>query len=142
MSPSLPNRPRVFIEAQSGSDFLGRITIELFSDKTPKTAENFRAICTPPTSAQPLTYKGARFHRIIDEFMIQGGDITAGNGTGGMSIYGPVVEDENIGWREIDAIGLVCMANRGKGTNSSQCVQGTSEANHETLTAVRRLVTS
>ncbi|CAO1603576.1 hypothetical protein XANCAGTX0491_007159 [Xanthoria calcicola] len=120
MSPSLPNRPRVFIEAQSGSDFLGRITIELFSDKTPKTAENFRAICTPPTSAQPLTYKGARFHRIIDEFMIQGGDITAGNGTGGMSIYGPVVEDENIGWREIDAIGLVCMANRGKGTNSSQ----------------------
>ncbi|KAI4100850.1 MAG: hypothetical protein LQ339_005353 [Xanthoria mediterranea] len=106
MSTSLPNRPRVFIDAQSGSDFLGRITIELFSDKTPKTAENFRAICTPPTSAQPLTYKGSRFHRIIDEFMIQGGDITAGNGTGGMSIYGPVFEDENIGWRQIDAIGL------------------------------------
>ncbi|KAI4229222.1 MAG: hypothetical protein L6R36_001071 [Xanthoria steineri] len=106
MSTSLANRPRVFIDAQSGSDFLGRITIELFSDKTPKTAENFRAICTHPTSAQPLTYQGSRFHRIIDEFMIQGGDITAGNGTGGMSIYGPVFEDENIGWRQIDAIGL------------------------------------
>ncbi|KAL8651771.1 MAG: hypothetical protein Q9226_004558 [Calogaya cf. arnoldii] len=120
MSASLPTRPRVFLDVQSGSEFLGRITIELFSDKTPKTAENFRAICTPPSSAQPLTYKGSRFHRIIDEFMIQGGDITASNGTGGMSIYGPVFEDENIGWREIDAVGLVCMANRGKGTNNSQ----------------------
>lgn len=120
MSTSLPTRPRVFLDVQSGFDFLGRITIELFSDKTPKTAENFRAICTPPSSAQPLTYKGSRFHRIIDEFMVQGGDITAGNGTGGMSIYGPVFEDENIGWREIDAVGLVCMANRDKGTNSSQ----------------------
>ncbi|KAL8911514.1 MAG: hypothetical protein Q9171_003322 [Xanthocarpia ochracea] len=120
MSTNLPTRPRVFFDVQSGSDFLGRITIELFSDKAPKTAENFRAICTPPSSAQPLSYKGSRFHRIIDEFMVQGGDITAGNGTGGMSIYGPMFEDENIGWREIDAAGLVCMANRGKGTNSSQ----------------------
>lgn len=60
------------------------------------------------------------FHRIIDEFMIQGGDITKGNGTGGSSIYGSEFEDENIGWREIDKEGLVCMANRGKDTNSSQ----------------------
>ncbi|KAL8890779.1 MAG: hypothetical protein Q9205_002460 [Flavoplaca limonia] len=119
MPTPLPTRPRVFLDIQSGSDFLGRIIIEIFSDKTPKTAENFRAICTP-SSAQPLTYKGSPFHRIVNEFMIQGGDITAGNGTGGMSIYGPVFEDENIGWREIDAVGLVCMANRGKGTNSSQ----------------------
>ncbi|KAL8735201.1 MAG: hypothetical protein Q9166_001077 [cf. Caloplaca sp. 2 TL-2023] len=120
MSANLPTRPRVFLDVQCGHDFFGRITIELFSDKTPKTAENFRAICTPPSSAQSLTYKGSRFHRIIDEFMIQGGDITAGNGTGGMSIYGPTFEDENIGWREIDVSGLVCMANRGKDTNSSQ----------------------
>ena len=119
MLNSRPTRPRVFLDIQSGSDFLGRITIELFSDKTPKTVENFRTICTP-SSTQALTYKGSPFHRIIDEFMIQGGDITAGNGTGGISIYGPVFEDENIGWREIDAVGLVCMANRGKGTNSSQ----------------------
>ncbi|KAJ9669822.1 peptidyl-prolyl cis-trans isomerase cpr6 [Coniosporium apollinis] len=59
------------------------------------------------------------FHRIIDEFMIQGGDITKGDGTGGDSIYGGEFEDENIGWREIDTAGLVCMANRGKNTNSS-----------------------
>ncbi|KAL8999902.1 MAG: hypothetical protein Q9169_001308 [Polycauliona sp. 2 TL-2023] len=120
MSGSLPTRSRVFLDVQSGSDFLGRITIELFSDKTPKTVENFRAICSPPTFTQPLTYKGSPFHRIIDDFMIQGGDITSGTGTGGMSIYGPTFEDENIGWREIDAAGLVCMANRGRGTNSSQ----------------------
>ncbi|MCJ1434545.1 hypothetical protein MMC27_003914 [Xylographa pallens] len=60
------------------------------------------------------------FHRIIDDFMVQGGDITAGDGTGGQSIYDADFADENIGWREIDAAGLVCMANRGKGTNSSQ----------------------
>lgn len=62
------------------------------------------------------------FHRIIDEFMIQGGDITAGNGTGGKSIYndGGEFEDENLDWREMDTAGLVCMANRGKDTNSSQ----------------------
>ena len=52
--------------------------------------------------------------------MLQGGDVTKGDGTGGMSIYGPEFEDENIGWRGIDAAGLVCMANRGKNTNSSQ----------------------
>ncbi|KAL8677742.1 MAG: hypothetical protein Q9186_005852 [Xanthomendoza sp. 1 TL-2023] len=121
MATAIPTRPRVFIDVQSEPDFLGRIIIELFSDKTPKTAENFRAICAPPSSAvEALTYKGSRFHRIIDEFRIQGGDITAGNGTGGMSIYGPTFEDENIGWRKIDAAGLVCAANRGKDTNSSQ----------------------
>jgi len=62
----------------------------------------------------------SRFHRIIDEFMIQGGDITKGDGTGGESIYGGEFEDENLGWREIDKEGLVCMANHGKATNSSQ----------------------
>lgn len=67
-----------------------------------------------------MTYKLSPFHRVIDEFMIQGGDITAGDGTGGASIYGGDFEDENIGWREIDKEGLVCMANRGKSTNSSQ----------------------
>jgi len=59
-------------------------------------------------------------HRVIDEFMVQGGDITKGDGTGGDSIYGGDFEDENLNWREMDAPGLVCMANRGKGTNSSQ----------------------
>ena len=59
-------------------------------------------------------------HRVIDEFMIQGGDITVGNGTGGQSIYGGEFEDENLGWRDVDTDGLLCMANRGKATNSSQ----------------------
>ncbi|KAL8950468.1 MAG: hypothetical protein Q9222_003508 [Ikaeria aurantiellina] len=124
MTSSVPTRPRVFFDVQSGADFFGRIFIELFSDKTPKTCENFRAICTSSFTAaeasEPLSYKNSPFHRIIDEFMIQGGDITAGNGTGGKSIYGDNFEDENIGWRDIDAAGLVCMANRGKDTNSSQ----------------------
>ncbi|KAL9003126.1 MAG: hypothetical protein Q9188_003990 [Gyalolechia gomerana] len=124
MTSSHPTRRRVFLDVQSGADFYGRIIIELFNDKAPKTCENFRSICTsshtPQSAAAPLTYKNSPFHRIIDEFMIQGGDITAGNGTGGMSIYGKNVEDENLGWREIDAAGLVCMANRGRDTNSSQ----------------------
>ncbi|MCJ1314690.1 hypothetical protein MMC15_000002 [Xylographa vitiligo] len=60
------------------------------------------------------------FHRIIDDFMVQAGDITTGDGTGGQSIYDGDFAEENIGWREIDAVCLVCMANRGKGTNSSQ----------------------
>lgn len=83
---------------------------------------SFRALCTSSSTDKTLTYKLSPFHRIIDEFMIQGGDITKGDGTGGASIYGGEFEDENIGWREIDKEGLVCMANRGKGTNSSQLV--------------------
>lgn len=124
MTSSHSTRRRVFLDVQSGAEFYGRIIIELFNDKAPKTCENFRSICTsshtPQSAAAPLTYKNSPFHRIIDEFMIQGGDITAGNGTGGMSIYGKNFEDENLGWREIDAAGLVCMANRGRDTNSSQ----------------------
>lgn len=85
---------------------------------------SFVALCTssftPSSATKPLTYKLSPFHRVIDEFMIQGGDITAGDGTGGTSIHGGNFEDENIGWREIDKEGLVCMANRGKDTNSSQ----------------------
>jgi cyclophilin family peptidyl-prolyl cis-trans isomerase len=60
------------------------------------------------------------FHRVIDDFMVQGGDITLGNGRGGDSIYGGEFADENIGWRDIDEAGLLCMANHGKNTNSSQ----------------------
>ncbi|KAL9600593.1 MAG: hypothetical protein Q9179_003166 [Wetmoreana sp. 5 TL-2023] len=116
MSANIPTRPRVFLDIQSGAEFLGRIIIELFSDKTPKTCENFRAICssshTPPSAGGPLTYKGSPFHRVVDEFMIQGGDITAGNGTGGTSIYGGDFDDENIGWRDIDTAGLSAARNR------------------------------
>lgn len=79
---------------------------------------SFRVLCNG--SQNDLTYASSPFHRVIDEFMIQGGDITKGDGTGGTSIYGGEFEDENLNWREIDAAGLVCMANRGPGTNSSQ----------------------
>ncbi|KAI9775039.1 MAG: hypothetical protein M1839_001591 [Geoglossum umbratile] len=112
-------RPRIFLDIQIGTEPAGRLVIELFVDKTPKTCENFRALCTGELG-HGLSYKASPFHRIIDEFMVQGGDITKGDGTGGKSIYGGDFEDENIGWRGIDKVGLVCMANRGKATNSSQ----------------------
>ncbi|KAK3045301.1 hypothetical protein LTS18_014086, partial [Coniosporium uncinatum] len=112
------SRSRVFLDVSIGTEPAGRLVIELFVDKAPKTCENFRALCTG--SKPPLSYKASPFHRVIDEFMIQGGDITKGNGTGGDSIYGGEFADENIGWRPIDKEGLVCMANRGKDTNSSQ----------------------
>lgn len=88
--------------------------IHIFADLT----HSFRALCAG--SHSNLSYALSPFHRIIDEFMVQGGDITRGDGTGGDSIYGGEFEDENLGWREMDAPGLVCMANRGKSTNTSQ----------------------
>ncbi|KAI9821288.1 MAG: hypothetical protein M1827_004024 [Pycnora praestabilis] len=120
MSSATIVRPRVFLDINIGTEPAGRLVIELFVDKTPKTSENFRALCTASGPNKTLSYKLSPFHRVIDEFMIQGGDITKGDGTGGESIYGGDFEDENIGWRAIDKEGLVCMANRGKGTNSSQ----------------------
>ena len=82
------------------------------------TLPSFRTLCTSTKSS--LSYSNAPFHRIVDDFMVQGGDITHGNGTGGVSIYGSEFEDENLGWRDVDEAGLLCMANRGENTNSSQ----------------------
>merc|ERR1711861_87769 len=88
---AMPN-PVVFFDMEIGGAPAGRIEFELFSDVTPKCAENFRALCTGEKgvgkSGKPLHYKGSKFHRVITEFMCQGGDFTAGNGTGGESIYG------------------------------------------------------
>ncbi|KAK7051071.1 hypothetical protein VNI00_005183 [Paramarasmius palmivorus] len=131
-------RPRVFFDITVGTEQLGRIIFELYSEIVPKTCENFRALCTGEkgqTSGIPLYYKNSILHRCIKDFMIQGGgmfldlhssstsdgviDFTKRNGTGGESIYGGTFEDEDL-TQPIDSEGLLCMANKGPDSNGSQ----------------------
>lgn len=118
--------PHVYIDVAIGSRPVGRMVFELFTDLTPRTAENFRGLCTGEyggiglkSSTKKLHYVNSKVHRIIDDFMIQGGDITNGDGSGGHSIYGQTFDDENFQRRHACA-GLLSMANRGRNTNSSQ----------------------
>ena len=121
----LETNPKVFFEVTIGGGTKQRIEFELFQSLVPKTVENFRCLCTGEKgvgkSGKPLHYKGSVFHRVIPSFMLQGGDFTRGNGSGGESIYGSKFADEfENGYAPHSVPGLLSMANAGPGTNGSQ----------------------
>lgn len=124
--PQNPENPKVYFDISIDSGAAEWIVFELFDDAVPKTAENFRALCTGEKgegeSGMPLHYEGSGFHRIIPDFMCQGGDFTRGNGTGGESIYGAKFADESFAGKagQHPGPGVLSMANAGPNTNGSQ----------------------
>ena len=126
--------PTAWLDLSVDAKVIGRVTIELFARQAPKTCENFRALCTGERgngrlSRQPLHLQGTRFHRIIRNFLIQGGDIVHGDGKGGESIFGGQFDDEDLAGK-FDAPGMVAMANGGRNMNGSQFFITTCEAPH------------
>lgn len=120
-STTMTSNPVVFFDIAIGGSQKGRIEMELRADVVPKTAENFRCLCTGEkgtgrTSGKPLHFKNSSFHRVIPGFMCQGGDFTRHNGTGGESIYGEKFADENFKLKHTGA-GILSMANAGPNTN-------------------------
>ena len=112
------DNPKIAMDVSIDGEPAGTVVMELRADVTPKTAENFRALCTGEMG-EGLSYAGSPFHRIIPGFMIQGGDFTKGNGTGGKSIYGDRFQDESFELKHTEP-GLLSMANAGPNTNGSQ----------------------
>ncbi|XP_074841289.1 NK-tumor recognition protein isoform X2 [Carettochelys insculpta] len=128
------DRPQCFFDIEINREPVGRIMFQLFSDVCPKTCKNFLCLCSGEkgigkTTGKKLCYKGSTFHRVVKNFMIQGGDFSEGNGKGGESIYGGYFKDENFVLKH-DRAFLLSMANRGKHTNGSQFFITTKPAPH------------
>ncbi len=121
-------RPRCYFKITADGKPMGTVVFEIFKDALPKTADNFLKLCSGELGQKfidgkpapvPLTYKGSKFHRVIPNFMLQGGDFTKGNGTGGLSIYGEKFKDEGFPFKH-DVPFLLSMANAGPNTNGAQ----------------------